>query len=121
MLHDLDKTLENMLVEHGKLDRNEIDLSFEQPNGEWSAQINRPTINCWCFDLRENTKLRNMDIRHNLQGMDKSRLKSADRNAALLRNVEWSNCPPATCCARPRPRGPKWGSGLPPSWTGANL
>ncbi len=85
MLHDLDKTLENMLIEQGKLDRNEIDVSFEQPNGEWSSQINRPTINCWCFDLRENTKLRNMDIRQNLQGMDKSRLKAGDKNGRSAR------------------------------------
>jgi hypothetical protein len=40
-----------------------VDVSFECPNSKWSAQINRPTINCWCYDLRENVKLRNMDQR----------------------------------------------------------
>jgi hypothetical protein len=62
MIQDLDKTLEKLIVERGKLNRNEIDLSFEQPTGEWSARLNRPTLNCWCFDLRENVKLRSMDM-----------------------------------------------------------
>lgn len=62
MIQDLDKTLEKLIVERGKLNRNEIDLSFEQPTGEWSARLNRPTLSCWCFDLRENVKLRSMDM-----------------------------------------------------------
>lgn len=62
MIQDLDKTLEKLIVDKGKLNRNEIDLSFEQPTGEWSARLNRPTLNCWCFDLRENVKLRTMDM-----------------------------------------------------------
>ena len=62
MIQDFDKTLEKLIYEGGKLNRNEIDLSFEQPTGEWSARLNRPTLNCWCFDLRENVKLRSMDM-----------------------------------------------------------
>jgi hypothetical protein len=62
MIQDLDKMLEKIMTERGKLNRNEIDISFEQPSGEWSARLNRPTLNCWCFDLRENLKLRNMDM-----------------------------------------------------------
>jgi hypothetical protein len=62
MIQDLDKTIEKLLYERGKLNRNEIDISFEQPTGEWSARINRPTLNCYVFDLRENIKLRSMDM-----------------------------------------------------------
>jgi hypothetical protein len=62
MIQDLDKTLEKIFYERGKLNRNEIDVSFEQPTGEWSARINRPTLNCYAFDLRENIKLRSMDM-----------------------------------------------------------
>ena len=71
MLHDLDKTIETIFIEEGKINKQEIDISFEQPNGEWSAQLRRPTLNCWCFDLRENLKLRSMDrsvARNNNQG-----------------------------------------------------
>lgn len=62
MLHDLNKTLEKLLVEQGKLTPNQIDISFEQPNGQWSARLSRPTLNCWCFDVRENLKLRALDM-----------------------------------------------------------
>ena len=62
MLHDLDRTLEKLIYERGKLKKSEIDIAFEQPTGEWSAGLGRPTINCWCFDLRENVKLRNMEM-----------------------------------------------------------
>lgn len=59
MLNDLDTTLEKIIYLAGKISRNEVDIAFEQPNREWSARINRPTINLWAFDIRENTKLRN--------------------------------------------------------------
>lgn len=62
MIHDLDKTLKKLLIERGKLDKNEIEVAFEQPTGEWASRLSRPTINCWCYDLRENVKLRNMDM-----------------------------------------------------------
>lgn len=88
MLHDLDKTLENILVEQGRLNRSEIDISFEQPNSEWSSQLNQPTINCWCFDMRENVKLRHKDVRYQLENSNarKSRLNvngNAGRSATL--------------------------------------
>lgn len=74
MIQDLDKTIEKLLYDRGKLNRNEIDVSFEQPTGEWSARINRPTINCWCFDLRENVKLRTMDMNVTNQSNGSARL-----------------------------------------------
>lgn len=61
MLHDLDRTLEKILVEQGRLNKNEIDIAFDQPTSEWSARLSRPTVNIYCFDLRENVKLRSME------------------------------------------------------------
>jgi hypothetical protein len=58
MLSDFDKTLENLLITEGNLNRSEIDIAFDAPTGEWSARLGKPTLNCWCFDLRENVKLR---------------------------------------------------------------
>jgi Pvc16 N-terminal domain len=58
MLADFDKTLEKLLITEGNLNRSEIDIAFDPPTGEWSSRLNRPTLNCWCFDLRENIKLR---------------------------------------------------------------
>lgn len=63
MLHDLDTTLQKLIYEYGRLNKNEVDVAFELPTSEWAARLSRPTINCWCFDLHENVKLRNMDMR----------------------------------------------------------
>jgi hypothetical protein len=62
MLHDLNRTLEKLLIERGKIDKGEIDIAFELPNAEWASRLARPSINCWCYDLRENVKLRNMEM-----------------------------------------------------------
>jgi hypothetical protein len=53
MLHDLDKTLERIIIADGNLRPNEVDIAFEQPSRDWSSRLSRPTVNCWCFDLRE--------------------------------------------------------------------
>ncbi len=60
MLEDLDKTFEKLIKEGGNLG-GDIDISFEMPNREWSARLSRPTLNCFCFDLRENPRLRHVD------------------------------------------------------------
>jgi hypothetical protein len=62
MIQDLDKTLEKIFYDKGRFSRNDIDVSFDQPNGDWSARLARPTLNVWAFDLRENAKLRNMTL-----------------------------------------------------------
>jgi len=60
MLEDLDKTLEKLVKDGGNLS-GDIDISFEMPNREWSARLSRPTLNCFCFDFRENPRLRHVD------------------------------------------------------------
>jgi hypothetical protein len=62
VLQDLNKTIEKLLIKRGNLAPSQIDISFEQPNGQWSARLSRPTISCWCFDLRENLKLRSTSL-----------------------------------------------------------
>ncbi|HVU14438.1 MAG TPA: Pvc16 family protein [Phototrophicaceae bacterium] len=61
MIQDFDQTLEKIIYEQGKINRSDIDVSFEIPTGDWSARLNRPTIDLWCFDIRENTALRVSD------------------------------------------------------------
>jgi len=68
MLHDLDKTLEKLLIQQGNLSSGDIEISFEQPTREWSGRLNRPTLNCFCYDLRENLKLRNMEMNTTANG-----------------------------------------------------
>ncbi len=68
MLQDFDKTLEKLLTQQGNLSSGDIEISFEQPTREWSGRLNRPTLNCFCFDLRENLKLRNMEMNTTVNG-----------------------------------------------------
>lgn len=68
MLHDLDKTFERIMITEGQLNTREIDIAFEQPTREWASRLSRPTLDCWCFDLRENLKLRNMEMRMTQNG-----------------------------------------------------
>ncbi|MFN8529044.1 MAG: DUF4255 domain-containing protein [Anaerolineae bacterium] len=71
MIHELDSTFEKILYERGKISRRDVDISFDTPTGEWSARISRPTLNMWCFDLRENLKLRNADLTTAMSRSDK--------------------------------------------------
>jgi len=58
MITDLDETIKKILIEKGKLDTGEVDISFECPDREWSASISKPTVNLYLYDIRENHELR---------------------------------------------------------------
>jgi len=52
--------MRQLLVNNLKAD-GPIDVSFEQPTRDWSAKINRPTVNFFLLKLLENRKLRDLD------------------------------------------------------------
>lgn len=59
MLEDLNETLRRLLID--QLGTDGIDVSFEQPTREWSARIQRPTVNVFLLRLLENRHLRDID------------------------------------------------------------
>src|SRR6185295_8748097 len=63
MIQDVDDTLKQILVTRGKMDETAIDISFDQPTGEWGGSLTRPTLNCYLYDVRENVELRSRDFR----------------------------------------------------------
>jgi hypothetical protein len=63
MIQDVDDTLKQLLVTRGKMDETAIDISFDQPTGEWAGSLTRPTLNCYLYDIRENVELRSRDFR----------------------------------------------------------
>jgi hypothetical protein len=81
MIHDLNETLKNLIYGRGKIAREAMDITFEQPTRDWSATLNRPTLNCWLFDLRENTRLRSMEVRYERNDA----VRTANRQVAALR------------------------------------
>ncbi len=58
MINDLDETLRKLLIREIPIKNGEVEISFDQPKREWSARLNRPTLNLYLYDIRENNKLR---------------------------------------------------------------
>lgn len=58
MIADLDRTLRELLVDEWPKTLPEIEILFEQPKRDWSTRIERPTLNLYLYDVRENAQLR---------------------------------------------------------------
>ncbi len=58
MINELDEALRRLLVREMPIKNGEINIAFEQPKREWSSRLNRPTLNLFLHDVRENTTLR---------------------------------------------------------------
>jgi hypothetical protein len=58
MIHDLDETLKELLVQKVPLDSAVVDIKFETPTKEWVMAVSKPTVNLFLYDLRENHELR---------------------------------------------------------------
>ena len=58
MIADLDETIRKLLQQELPIKNGEIEIKFDQPKREWSARLNRPTVNFFLYDLRENPVLR---------------------------------------------------------------
>ncbi len=61
MINDLDETLRRLLIRELPIKNGEVNIEFDQPKREWSARLNRPTLNVFLHDLRENATLRQTD------------------------------------------------------------
>ena len=58
MIHYLDDTVKELLVQKVPIDPSAIDIQFDRPNAEWETKLTKPTINCFLYDIRENLNLR---------------------------------------------------------------
>ncbi len=58
MIDDLDEFLRQLLIREMPIRNNEVDIAFDQPSREWSGRLNRPTLNVFLHDMRENNQLR---------------------------------------------------------------
>lgn len=58
MIDDLDRTIERLLRLELNINNGQIDIRFDQPKREWSARLNKPTVNFYLYDVRENPILR---------------------------------------------------------------
>ncbi|NJP11950.1 MAG: DUF4255 domain-containing protein [Leptolyngbyaceae cyanobacterium RU_5_1] len=58
MIQDLDETLRELLVQKVPIDSGAIDIKFEMPSKDWETKLQKPTINVFLYDVRENHELR---------------------------------------------------------------
>lgn len=58
MIADVDEVLRKLLTREIDIQKNEVDIAFDQPRREWSSRLSKPTINLFLFDIRENLRLR---------------------------------------------------------------
>ncbi len=72
MINDLDEVLRQLLIREIPIKNGEVDIAFDQPKREWSARLNRPTLNLFLHDIRENAKLRNLQWERQDNGKNRS-------------------------------------------------
>lgn len=58
MINQLDRVLRSLLIRDLPIRNGGVDIAFDQPKSEWSGRLNRPTLNLFLYDVRENTTLR---------------------------------------------------------------
>jgi hypothetical protein len=58
MISEIDNALRDLMFHEIPLRKGEVEIDFDQPKREWSARLNKPTLNFYLFDLRENIELR---------------------------------------------------------------
>jgi uncharacterized protein DUF4255 len=51
-------TIEALIYDKGRIDPNEVDISFDVPRDDWVRSLTRPTINLFLFDVVENADKR---------------------------------------------------------------
>jgi hypothetical protein len=51
----IDESLEGFFRATVPLDATDVDVSFEPPEREWSAKLNRPTVNAFLWDIRRSS------------------------------------------------------------------
>lgn len=58
MFQDLDETLKELLIQKVPINNTATDIKFEVPNQDWESRLQKPTINLFLYDIRENHELR---------------------------------------------------------------
>jgi hypothetical protein len=76
MINDLDETIRELILTGGRFEPDSVEVSFDQPTGDWAAGLTRPTINCYLYDIRENLELRSAEwrVERNSEGLASKRL-----------------------------------------------
>ena len=58
MIESLDQTIKKLILLKGQFDPGDVEVRFDQPTRDWAAGLTKPAINCYLYDIRENTVMR---------------------------------------------------------------
>lgn len=58
MISDVDESLRALILDSLTVSRQNVDIKFDLPTRDWASRLNRPTIDIFLFDIRENLRLR---------------------------------------------------------------
>ena len=58
MISDVDEALRNLILDSLTVSRQNVDIKYDLPSRDWASRLNRPTINLFLLDIRENLRLR---------------------------------------------------------------
>ena len=87
MLDLIDATLEAFFRATVPLSAQDVDVSFEPPDRDWSAKLTRPTVNLFLWDIRRSTDRARAGVEEiERDGQLVRRRAAAARRAALPRH-----------------------------------
>lgn len=61
MIHLLDEAIRKLILAETGYAEPDVEVSFSRPTGDWAAQLTHPVIDCYLYDIRENTELRSAE------------------------------------------------------------
>lgn len=84
MFQDLDDTLKELLIQKVSIDNAAIDIKFEMPSNEWESKLQKPTVNLFLYDIREN-----QDLRSNEQFLARNGAIGLEANAPIRMDLSY--------------------------------
>jgi hypothetical protein len=83
MLAELHEVVRDLIYREGKIDRAEVDVTFEVPTKEFVERLVRPTVDLFLIELQENTDLRQPQFRPAPAPDGKARFEALPRRVDL--------------------------------------
>lgn len=78
MISDVDEALRNLIKQGLTVSQQAVNIAYDKPSRDWTARLNKPTIDLFLFDIRENLRLR---------GAEQQRVeKHSDGTVEVFRN-----------------------------------
>lgn len=94
MIHEMDAAIRTLLRRDVLAD-SEVDIAFDAPSRQWAARQNKPTVNVYLYDIREDVERRQMDFEvvRDDDGMPRGRKRPPRRFKLSYLITAWTQRP----------------------------